>query len=85
VGIAARGAASSVPDAPEAGGRYIEQRNAFADPARATGAQKTFSSACACKRRSFDDGLNYGFVSHHWYGSDIGGAGIGAVAALEVK
>jgi hypothetical protein len=29
-----------------------------------------------------DDGLNNGFVGHHWYGSDIGGWGIGAVAAL---
>jgi hypothetical protein len=74
VGIAARGAVSSVPDAPgELEADTSSKKNAFAESAHATGAQKTFSSACARNGRSLDDGLNNGLVSHHWYGSDIGG------------
>ena len=59
----------------DAGGRYIESRTRSPIRLDAADAQKTFSSACARKERSLDDGPNDGFGDHHWYGSDIGGWG----------
>ena len=75
VGIAARGAASSFPMLRGCRRPIHRVKNAFADPAHAADAQKTFSSACARKERSLDDGPNDGIGDHHWYGSDIGGWG----------
>jgi hypothetical protein len=75
VGIAARGAASSVADALaalEANASHQETRA----PIRLTRRthRRPFHRPAPAKD-DLDDDLNNGFGDHHWYGSDIGGSG----------
>jgi hypothetical protein len=84
VGIAARGAASGIPDAVgDAGGRYI-QKSAFADPAHAAG-MKAFSSSCA-RQRTIQTRVS-ATAQETIIDTAATSAvhGIGAVAASEVK
>jgi len=75
VGIAARGAASSVADALaalEANASHQETRW----PIRLTQReQSSFHRPAPAKTTILDDGLNNELGDHHLYGSDIGGWG----------